>query len=298
MIDLIRDGVPPTELRATGARAVWSALVRTAASAQQRGQPQAEWEALLAEARSHLGTQVRLRNGKDGKERPARAHARTLANAWVAAGKWLAEQPPPYDREAARDRARTVRDWTADAETPLPDAERAILAHAAEVALHHGTDRPALPRTPMQEATGLGLTALRSALDRLHRGGLLVLEVRGHPGGPATRTRRANCYRLPTDEAMHSYLYRETRSVVPPGQVCGASSLLTHGAPAQVCGAPDEKGPLMVTLTLSAASPEALADAWAALHASRDVQVTEQPAPAAEGNVVPIRRPARERRPA
>lgn len=298
MIDLIRDGVPPAQLRATGARAVWSALVRTAASAQQRGQPQAEWEALLSEARSHLGTQARLRNGKDGKERPARAHARTLASAWAAAGKWLAEQPPPFDREAARDRAEKVRDWTADADVPLPDAERAVLAHAAEVALHHGTDRPALPRTPMQEATGLGLTALRSALDRLGRDRLLVLEVRGRPGGPATRTRRANCYRLPTDEAMHAYLYRGTRSVVPPGQVCGAPSLRTRGAPAQVCGAPNQKGPLMVTLTLSAASPEALADAWAALHARRDVEVTEQSASTAVGNVVPIRSRAAERRPA
>lgn len=54
----------------------------------------------------------------------------------------------------------------------------------------------------------------------------------------------------------------------------------------------------MVTLTLSAATPEALAEAWASLHASRDVQVTQQPSPAAQGNVVPIRRPVTERKPA
>lgn len=210
----------------------------------------------------------------------------------------------PYDREAARERARAVRDWTADAETQLPDAERAILAHAATVALHHGTDRPALPRRGILEATRLGERTIRTALDRMHRAGLLRCEVRGRPGGPATRTRRASCYRLPTDEAMHSYLYRGTRSVGPPGQVCGTPTVSTAGTPVQVCGTPplviEPKGESVLTIT---GRPEDIAAFIDALPLSAR-QLVQPPAEAVPTrnpdapNVLFIRRPKAERKPA
>lgn len=153
----------------------------------------------------------------------------------------------------------------------------------------------------MLAATGLGLSALRLALARLESARLLVLEVRGHRRGPNAHEStpvRANAYRLGNELAMSTYQYPKNGSVVPQALFCSAPGDNVPGAPDLLCRAPHEEGPLMVTLTLSAASPEALAEAWAALHASRDVQVTEQSAPAAEGNVLPIRRPAPERRPA
>jgi hypothetical protein len=48
MIDLIRDGVRWSKLRAGGDRAVFTALVRTAASAQQRGHTYPQWAELIS----------------------------------------------------------------------------------------------------------------------------------------------------------------------------------------------------------------------------------------------------------
>jgi hypothetical protein len=55
MINLIRDGVSRSKLRAGGDRAVFNALVSTATSAQQRGHTYAEWAALISQVNSALG---------------------------------------------------------------------------------------------------------------------------------------------------------------------------------------------------------------------------------------------------
>lgn len=55
MIDLVRDGVPAHDLKTRAGRAVFSALVGTAASAQFRGWDRSEWEALVQKARRRHG---------------------------------------------------------------------------------------------------------------------------------------------------------------------------------------------------------------------------------------------------
>ena len=193
VIDLIRDGADEQDLRARGDRAVWSALVRTASSARQRGWSRVEWADLVTAKRSRLGYQASL---KGSKERTRVALEKTLRGAWDAAGKWLETTPAPITRGDIEAKARNLRDYAADATTDLRDNDRAILCFAADEALRRGTDRPTLPLRAIAEATGLSVKAIRLALPRLDTSGLLRLEVRGTPGGPNTKERRASAYRL------------------------------------------------------------------------------------------------------
>lgn len=276
MVDLIRNGVHPVDLRREGQRAVWSALFRTAASAAQRGWDRWEWELLLAEPTSTLGRQAATRDGR--RPRTTEATAKTLAAAWDRASIWATEQPPQWRRseavEQALRRADLLAELAADPDADLQHADRAVLAHAADRARALTSDRPALPRTQMLTATGLGLTALRTALARLEDSDLLVLAERGRraPSGG-----RANLYRLAREEhpALALYLYRETRSVVPPGQVCSAPGVDLDGAPPQVCSAPTSEDVQMVTLTLSAPDADSLAAALAALRGDARVVAVE-----------------------
>jgi len=286
MIDLIRDGVPPADLRRDGQRAVWSALFRTAASAAQRGQDGWEWECLLREPSSVLGRQASTRDGQ--RLKTERSIAKTYAAAWDRATAWVSEQPAKWTKAEAEEqavcRANLVAELAADPEVMLPQSSRAVLAYAANEARRLTSDRPALPRKEMLEATGLGLTALRTALARLDEMGLLMLAERGRRGASSDS---ANLYQLARKghPALAAYLYRETRSVVPPGQVCSAPRLDLDGAPRQVCSAPhpdavtqpEPEGPSMVTLTITAPDADALAAALAALRREQDVAVREIP---------------------
>lgn len=233
-IDLIRDGARRGDLKAKGNRAVWAALVRTATSAQMRGQDRMEWEAVVLEPGSHLGTQVRLKDGH--RARNSKAVAKTLSDAWEAAWEWRTQQPRAWDAQevaqVALERAKAVMDLVADPETDLTDSQRAILAYAAEETRKRGLLRVALPRRDLIAVTGLGLTALRTALRGLEAGGLLSLAEAGKPGGPKAREARANLYALP-DLSMS----RGTRPVVPSTQTCGALTDQRHGAPLHTCGA-------------------------------------------------------------
>ncbi|MGI8746805.1 MAG: hypothetical protein ACR2J4_00440 [Deinococcus sp.] len=289
VIDLIREGVRADDLAARGGRAVWSALVKTAMSACQRGWDCWEWKAVILEPASHLGQQVRLKDG--ARPRTAKAVRETFDNAWETATVRVSESPA-RGRHEALGTAAAVRDFVADPDSPLTDAQRAVLAAAAAVGLRVGTDRVALPRRDLLAATGLGLTALRTLLRALHDIGLLVQVDPGRAGGPAAKKRRAALYRLPSPDVLH--LYRETRSVVPLAQVCGAPISTPSGAPLQVCGAPPlsgretdqsahqidrsaglpsttthpEEGPAVVTFTLTAPTGAALAEALAAIQRS------------------------------
>lgn len=291
-VDLIRDGVRPADLRVGGDRAVWRALVSTAASALQRGHDFTDWAALVTETRSNLGRQMRLKGGT--KERPQRAVERTLTKAWETAEKFVSEAPAPFTRDDALAHVALVRDWTADADSPLDDNERAVMAAACVIAERNGTTRPALPRRTVIEGTGLGERTVRTTLDRLHRRGLLVLEVRGRAGGDVSR-RRAGLYRLPDAEAMETaYLYRGTRSMGPPAQVYGTPGQTAPGTPAQVYGTPtnhkttDDEETAVVTVTISATDPDALAAAIDALRRSNPA-VAVEPGQAQRGPLSVIR---------
>jgi hypothetical protein len=240
-IDVIRDGVHPRELKVRGDRAVWSALVRTAASAHQRGQDRIEWEYLVLEQRSHLGHQLRL---KDGHRTRKPAHvAKTLAAVWDTAVVWCSERAPAWTAEDAASEAETraaaLTGITADPDAELTDAERAILEHAVNCAREYRRPEVTLPRQRMLDATGLGLTALRTALRRLEAAELLVLVQPGRRGAPGSgRPARAAVYRLATAEGAAHYLSRGTRPVVPLAQTSSAPLDSRFGAPAQTSSAP------------------------------------------------------------
>lgn len=288
MIDLIRTGVPPAELRTSGDRAVYRALVRTAASAHQRGQSFPEWAELVGQAASTLGRQAKLRSS--GKEKTRAAYEKTLRNAWDAAGKWLTTAAPALTRDDALAHVAVVRDWVADADSPLDDDERAVMAAACVVAARNGTTRPALPRRALIQETGLGERTVRTVLDRLDARGVLRLEVPGRSGADIGR-RRAALYRLPdTDGLGIAYLYRGTRSMGPPAQVYGTPANHNNGTPPQVYGTPPNQSPPipreesaeMVTLTITASDPAALTAVIESLRRDPTVAVRPEPRPLPE----------------
>ncbi|WP_100502178.1 hypothetical protein [Geodermatophilus chilensis] len=282
VIDLITDGAPATDLRNRGDRAVWSALVRTAASARQHGWTFADWHAKLSEAKSTLGKQARLKKGT--KERTRTDWDRTLGNAWDTAGRWLAKAPPPQGAAEVAARVAAVREAVADVGADLTDTERAILAHAADIAERNRTDRPAVPRDATADALGMGQKAVRCALDRLDRRGVLVRAVPGRRASEESGRRRSALYHLPTPEAITTYLYRGTRSIGPSAQVYRPSSVDLVQAPAQVYRPPSadpapstEEPPVAITVTITAPDPAALAGALDALRREQAVAVEPQP---------------------
>jgi hypothetical protein len=117
MIDLIRDGVRWAALRAGGDRAVFTALVRTAGSAHQRGHTYPEWAQLIGQVNSVLGRQARRTSR--GKERSRATYERTLQRAWDTAGDWLTTAPPPLTRADIAAQIAAVDAWTADPDAPL-----------------------------------------------------------------------------------------------------------------------------------------------------------------------------------
>lgn len=278
-IDIIRDGVTPTELRAEGQRAVWRALVSTAASAMQDGVTEPHWIAEISDPRSRLGGQVAVRRG-----RPVTAaqQRKTLARAWSAAAKWLENAEPAWTREDVTRRLAEIRDVIAHPDAQLHDTHRAILAHAVDVAMSIGTNRPALPRRRIAEATGLRDREVRTALEQMHDAGLLVAEVRGRPG-PDPARRRATCYRLP-----------DPARVPIPEPV---NRPMGHEAPAHMPMAVEPTDPAhmpmadgVVTVTV-AGSPAALVEALRLLAAAPDVEVTPTSShDVGDANIVPIER--------
>lgn len=256
-VDLIHNGVPPADLKAKGGRAVWTALVRTAASAQHRDWDRWRWEEEVTDPRRNLGRQVAVKDGR--RPRTPKAVQKTLHDAWEAAWEWRTTQDAPWSRqeaqEAAEERARAAVAVAEDPDTDLTDAERAVLVHAAAEVRHYaergkGSTAVTLPRAPMLEATGLGLTALRTALRRLEGRGLLTLTERGRRGAPGTKDPKANVYALGAPSTFTS-MYRGTRSVVPPAQASSAPQSSATGAPHQTSSAPTQKETDDMRLTLN-----------------------------------------------
>jgi hypothetical protein len=196
MIDLIRDGVPKTDLRERGGRAVYQALVSTACSACQRGWDQWEWQELVLEPRSELGRQAQTRDG--WRIVPAARLRKTFDAAWEAATAWVSQRPPPFSRSEmsveAANRAEKALMKVETAGNGLLDADRVVLAYAAELALQRGLDKVTMPWRDVRDRTGLGERTVKNSLRRLQDAGHLELVESGKPG-PATR--RAKVFRLP-----------------------------------------------------------------------------------------------------
>jgi len=227
--DLVRDGLPAQALAREGHKAVYNALVKTACSAQQRGWSEVDWSYFLDEPGSELGRQNRCDAGRRPIN-PSIVRGRTN-KAWAAAKQWLDDADSPWTADQASEHARalasTLRSSVIDGDLDLSDNERVLLAHVAEVAEARGSDRLTLPRAGLLQGSGLGLTALRTALARLADRGVLTLVSSG-----AVRTkgkpRRANVYQLTAlSQSGNPVSGAPGQLAVPPGSV----PLAVSGAP-------------------------------------------------------------------
>ncbi len=197
MIDLIRDGVPAQQLKASGGRAVYKSLWRTAASACQRGLDQWEWEEYVLQPQSELGRQLRLRDGRS--QVPEDRVRKTLDRVWDQATAWTSEQEPPATRQELLLRARpsltAARRKLEDPDASLTAPDRRVLGFACSEIERRGLERVTLPWRAVRDATGLGERTVKNSLQRLVSSRHLLVAVAGRSGqGPS---RRATVYRLP-----------------------------------------------------------------------------------------------------
>jgi hypothetical protein len=206
-IDTIRDGIIAAAFRAAGPFAMHKALNSIALSLQARGGTYVRYTELILGDGSKLGFQLQNRPGNKPLTRSA--VYRELRRVWKNAEKFRDEGPPEWDRDQLVAEAVRRADWAqchaADADNNLTDAERAVLAYAAEVTRSRKLTRIPLPWRTVAQATGLGPQPTRRTLARLTKRGLLRLDVHGRANAHGGK-RRANLYSLPNpsiDTATH-----------------------------------------------------------------------------------------------
>ncbi len=209
-IDLIRDGVSSAQLKRSGRQAIWSALVSTAMSAQMRGWDEVEWTYLVLDPKSYLGYQARSK-GKD-RTLPATQAAKQMRNAWEKAWVLRTEREsgdPAWGAERAAQeataRAEAATTAIENQDVDLTDAERAVLAYAVSQTRLRQFTNVAMPRRAIYTATGLGSTAVSTALNGLATKGLLHLHQAGQ-NAATTKYRRASIYTLADVRCMASYV--------------------------------------------------------------------------------------------
>ena len=216
-IDVIRDGVPKSDLKANGGRAALHELRRTALSAQLHGQDRAEWLALVSDPYNALARQYAMSDGR--KPKKALSLHRNLLDIWEKAAEYLSTLPGTWTGEEvaaqAHLRADAIDSLVANPHVDLTEPERAVLTYAAQQARERGMLRVALPRRAVMEATNLGERATRTALTGLDWTRLLTLAIPGR-GGKARIHRRANIYALAELPAIAAYRHRDP--VPQPGQ--------------------------------------------------------------------------------
>ncbi|WP_369132020.1 hypothetical protein [Modestobacter sp. I12A-02662] len=181
--------------------AVYNALVRTALAAVNAHWDYSEWHAELDKRSSHLGNQAATKRNREN--RPREQLEKMLQKAWDAAVVIAAERPP-FDEEARAAHVAKFRTWLSDPACPVSENQRLVLDAVARRAAVLNVTSPSCSTRYLLGETGLGLTALRTALRRCLDAGLLVQLEKGQPW--AKSRSRASCraavYRLPPVEAL------------------------------------------------------------------------------------------------
>lgn len=182
-IDLIRDGVSKEDLRRTGSRAVFSALVSTAMSWQNRGWTYEMWASALRGPQNQLWHQTQVDHRK--KSRTMNAVTADLKKAWKIARTNVAERPSLTRSDissTARMRLEQL-DSLEEGDWPIDDRALLVLRHVLGTAAELGTMRPALPVREAMKASGLPSTmAAHRALGRLEARDFIRCVERGRPG--------------------------------------------------------------------------------------------------------------------
>ena len=231
-IDLIRDGVPGWQMRRDGRDvAIYNGLYRTALAAVNAGWTSAEWGYLLRSRGSMLGNQAATK--RNGEDRPQRNVEKQLRTVWERATT-QAERSPSFTEDDRRTYVTGVRTWLSDPDCPLPENHRLVLDAIARRAAQLNVTSPPCPRTYLIAETGLGLTALRTALTQLLQSGLLVQLQKGRRGTKASPSSGvAAVYRLPRPEVLPVL-----RSPAIPTSAAIAASSAPEQCPPQANSAP------------------------------------------------------------
>ncbi|MGY1666982.1 hypothetical protein [Geodermatophilus sp. SYSU D00696] len=217
--------------------AVYNALFRTAMAAVNAGWLYSEWHAELSKRGSGLGMQVATK--QSGDDRPAGQVQKTLQRVWDRAVDRVKETPA-LDEAARAAYVAKFRTWLANPACPVSDNQRVVLDAIARRAAELNVTSPPCPIRYLLGETGLGLTAVRTALRQCIEAGLLVQLEKGQPWtkGRKRENCRAAVYRLPRVEAL------------PGANPCPASG--ASGAPPTV---PQPVEAVAVPLTSGAPHP-------------------------------------------
>ena len=238
-IDLIRDGVPPWKMKRDGRDvAVYNALLATAMAALNAGWTYPEWSYLLGKRGSRLGAQAATR--RNGEDRPQAQVEKQLRTVWDRAAAKVAARTP-FTEEQRDAYVAAVRTWLSDPSCPAPENVRRVMdAVARRCAALHVTST-ACPRSYLLAETGLGLTALRTALATAERSGLLTVEQKGRRGTTARpATGIATVYRLPHAETLPQ---PHRAGATPAGHPGGTGTPATHTSAAVAASSAPQQCP-------------------------------------------------------
>ncbi|MGK5112801.1 hypothetical protein [Geodermatophilus sp. CPCC 205506] len=238
--------------------AIYNTLIRTAMAAVNAGWLYSEWHTELSKRGSGLGMQVATK--RNGDDRPAAQVQKTLQRVWDRAVDRV-EENPALDEAARAAYIAEYRTWLADPGCPASDNQRVVLDAIARRAAELKVTSPNCPRRYLTAATGLGLTAVRTALRQCIDRGLLVQVEKGQAW--AKGRKRENCraavYRLPRVESLPganqcpaSGASGAPPTVPPPVEVAAAP--LISGAPQPVPSADTAPGSLTSGAPLSSNS--------------------------------------------
>jgi hypothetical protein len=193
-------------------RAAWGRCVAIAMSAQARSWTYNDFSAFVTTHGSILWMQLSTRRNGDPKNPKAVFHE--LKRAWEAARLNLHDVGERTRADVDAEAVETAFAWQdaiagrsdEAAFLPLDTAERLVVNHIAQEVEKWGWGPVTAPLRAIAEATGLGIGAVRGAVERLVEGRVIDRVSRGLPGkGPM---RRSAVYRLvcaPQDAAHSSH---------------------------------------------------------------------------------------------
>lgn len=261
MLDLLTDGVRVDDVNTLNSEVV-KAVRTIMLSAHRTGMDWRYLRSLLTDTdKRRLARQIVA--GFGGRQvSPAQRNA-FLQKHWDSTAK-VAASRPAWDRDYALAFVEFARETFGLDESKMHPKKRSVITVVMDLAVELGTTRPAVPSRTVADRTGLPLpTANEWLVKARNDGDWITLAKRGN-----ARTGRATLYNVAP--RLHESFIQTYGGAKAPMSACPPMS-----DPSMSVFQPDQEAPMDQTVSLTAASPAALAELLRRLYAD-DPATAEQ----------------------